>query len=105
MVGVNPDKWKSIAPADQAAILRISGEALAKASGIAHDAFTKEATETLIKGGATVFRVEGPMLEQMKQRVKPVETAWYEKARKRGLADPERALDDLRKDISANTPK
>ena len=52
MWAINPDKWKSIAKADQDAILRISGEAMAKMAGAAHDSFTKEAMATLTKGGA-----------------------------------------------------
>lgn len=101
VIAINPDKWKTIARADQDAILRISGEALARRWGSAHDVFGKEAADQLVKGGTAIDRPNAAMVEQMKLKVKSVETDWFEKARKKGLADPARVLDDLRKDIAS----
>ena len=41
----------------------------------------------------------------MKQKVKPVETAWIEKAKKKGLANPEAVLAELQKEIAANAAR
>jgi len=105
MLAINSDKWKTISRADQDAILRISGEALAKKAGMVHDSFAKETTEAIVRGGATIDRPSPAMVELMKSRVKPIELGWMEKARKKGLSDPARVLDDLRKDIASSTPK
>lgn len=101
MVAINPAKWATIAKPDQEAILRISGEALARQSGIAHDAFTKEATEQLTKGGTAIDRPTPAMVDELKKRTLGVEAAWLEKAKKKGMADAPRVLEALRKDIAA----
>lgn len=98
---INPDKWKSISKADQDAILRVSGEAMAKLAGKAHGDAMRASLDQLAKQGNTVDRPGPAVVDEIKAKLKPVEATWFEKAKKKGLADPEKFLDDLRKEIAA----
>lgn len=59
----------------------------------------------LVKGGAVVERIGPEALAQMKQKVKPVETAWIEKAKNKGLANPEAVPAALQEEIAASAAR
>jgi TRAP-type transport system periplasmic protein len=101
LVAMNEDKWNSLSKDDQAAILKVSGEALAKVSGRVHDESERNAFETITKSNATVTRLSAADAEAIKARLAPIEKAWVEKARKKGVTDPEAVIEALRKDIAA----
>ena len=42
-----------------------------------------------------------PALAEMKQVLLPIEREWMDKAKKKGMADPQKVLDQLRADIAA----
>ncbi len=102
---INPDKWHTLSKVDQEAIMKVSGEAMAKLAGRAHGEAARAALDQLAKGGSVIDRPSPAVVEQIKARLKPVETTWAEKARKKGLADPEKMLDELRQEIAAAMPR
>lgn len=102
---INPAKWATIAKADQEAILKVSGEAMAKLAGKAHGDAYRASLDQFTKAGNVVEKLSPAVVEQIKVRIKPVETEWVERAKKKGLANPEQMLTELRDDIAASTPR
>lgn len=99
---INEAKWKTLSAADRDAIMKISGEALARRAGQGYDEASREATEEMRKAGNTVEALSAPVMAEMKQRLQPVEQGWIERARKKGVADPAAALAALRTSIAAS---
>ena len=60
----------------------------------------KTAFETDTKSNATITRLSAADTESLKVRLAPIEKGWAEKARKKGVADPEAVVEALRKDIA-----
>lgn len=105
LVAMNPAKWNALSKEDQEAINRVSGESLAKLAGRVHDESDAKALDSVIKGGATVHRPSAAFADEMRSRLVPVEKTWVEKARAKGVADPERLIEQLRKEIAAAAVK
>ena len=42
-----------------------------------------------------------PLVEEMKKLLVPVEKDWIEKAKKKGVADPQKLLNELRAEVAA----
>lgn len=101
LVAMNEDKWNALSKEDQAAIQRISGESLAKLAGRVHDESERAAFETVTKSNATIIRLSAAETDALKTRLAPIEKGWAEKARKKGMTDPERVIDALRKEIAS----
>jgi TRAP-type transport system periplasmic protein len=101
VLGINEDKWKSLSEADRDAITRISGEAFARNVGRAYANGDKAAYETLRKAGKTVETLPAPALAEMKKLLLPIENDWIEKVKKKGVADPQKLIDQLRSDLAA----
>ena len=55
----------------------------------------------LRKAGKSVETASGPLVEEMKKVLAPVEKDWIEKAKKKGVADPQKLLDELRAEVAA----
>ena len=100
-LGINEDKWKSISQADRDAITRISGETYARNVGATYVKGDLAALETMRKAGKQIDTASPAMVAEMKQILKPVEAAWIEKAKKKGVAQPEKLLEMLRAEIAA----
>jgi TRAP-type C4-dicarboxylate transport system substrate-binding protein len=101
LVAMNEDKWNALSKEDQAAIQRVSGESLAKLAGRVHDESQRAAFETVTKSNATIIRMSAAETETLKARLAPIEKSWAEKARKKGVTNPEGLIEALRKDIAA----
>lgn len=101
VLGINEDKWKAISQADRDAITRISGEAFARGIGKAYADGDKAAFETLRKAGKSVETLSPAVVAELKTALQPIEKDWIEKARKKGVADPQKLLDQMRADIAA----
>lgn len=94
-VVVNNNKWNAIAPADRAAIDRISGEALARIAGRNWDIEAQKARDSLKTAGVEVTLADGPYLKSLEDKLRPLEEQWVQKARTNGV-DGKAALTDLK---------
>jgi len=103
VMGINEDKWKSLSAADRDAITKISGEVFARNVGRAYANGDKAAYETLRKAGKSVETLPAPTVAEMKKALQPIETEWMEKAKKKGVADPQKLIDQLRADLAASS--
>jgi len=101
VLAINEDKWKSLRPEDRDAITRISGDVFARNIGKAYANGDKAAFEIMRKAGKPAETFPAPALAEMKKVLLPIERDWIEKAKKKGMADPQKVLDQLRADITA----
>ncbi|MGE0097189.1 MAG: TRAP transporter substrate-binding protein [Hydrogenophaga sp.] len=101
VLGINEDKWKSISQADRDAITRISGDVFAANIGRAYAKGDKAAFDTIRKAGRTVEVLSEPVVAEMKKTLQPIEKDWVEKVKKKGVADPQKLIDQLRADFAA----
>ncbi|WP_048440324.1 TRAP transporter substrate-binding protein [Caenimonas sp. SL110] len=101
VLGINEDKWKSFSQADRDAITRISGDAFARNIGRAYAKGDKAAFDTIRKAGRTVEVLPEPVVAEMKKTLAPIEKDWIEKVKKKGVADPQKLIDQLRADFAA----
>ena len=99
--GINEDKWKSLRAEDREAIGRISGEVFAGKIGRAYAKGDREAFDSIRKARGTIDTLPAPVVAEMKKVLLPVEKDWTDKAKKKGVADPQKLLDQLRADIAA----
>ena len=98
---VNEGKWNSISEADRAAIMGVSGEALAAKAGTNYAASEAAATETLAASDMTIEEASPALMDQLREALAPVEADWIERARAAGLEDPEAVLRGFRDDLDA----
>lgn len=101
VLGINEDKWKSISQADRDAIMKISGDVFARDVGRAYADGDKAAYETMRKAGKSVEELPAQTLAEMKKVLLPIEKDWIEKAKKKGVADPQKLIDELRSELAA----
>lgn len=105
VVVMNEAKWNSIAPADQEAIMRLSGEAMANAAGQVYYASDEKGLEKMRSVGAQVRTASPVLMAGIKAALLPLEQQVLEKARRGGLPDPEAALADYRADVERASAK
>ncbi len=101
VLGINEDKWRSISAADRDAITKISGDVFAAKIGAAYAKGDLAAFDALRKAGKSVETLPAPVVEEMKKLLAPVEKDWFEKAKKKGVADPQKLLNELRAEVAA----
>ena len=101
VMGINEDKWKSLRQEDRDAITRISGDVFARNVGRAYANGDKAAFDTLRKAGKTVETLPAAVVTEVRQILLPIERDWIEKAKKKGVADPQKLIDQLRADLAA----
>jgi TRAP-type C4-dicarboxylate transport system substrate-binding protein len=97
---MNEAKWKSLPPADQAAIDKLSGEALSLRAGKAWDATDGKAEQALKDAKVPVVTANAQFIAEIKAKTAPLEQAWFEKAKAKGVDGPA-ALAALRSEIAA----
>lgn len=95
---MNEAKWNSIAKADRDAIMAVSGEKLARIAGKAYDDGARQATDEFRAGGGKVDTLPAAAVTVVREKLLPIEQAWIERAKQKGLADPAAALAALRAD-------
>ena len=100
VLGINEDKWNSLKPEDRDAITKISGEAFATRIGKAYANGDRQAFDTIRKSkGGAVETLQPAVVAELKKTLKPIEADWIEKAKKKGVAQPEKLIDQLRADV------
>src|SRR5207302_6214931 len=95
MLVVNKAKWDAIPAADQAAIMKISGEALARRFGANWDAAAAKSRENLKPAGVEVTMAEGAYFRELEEKLRFLEDDWVKRASAAG-ADARVALCELR---------
>lgn len=100
-LAINEDKWKSLRKEDQDAIMRISGETFARKVGRTYMNGDDTTWDAMRKAGKSIETASPALVASMRQALKPVEVSWTEKARKKGVAQPEKLLESLRAEVAA----
>jgi len=100
-LAINERKWKSLSQKDRDAIMAISGETFARQIGEAYIEGNEAAWKALRDAGQSVEVANPELLAQMKTALAPLEDAWAERARKRGVKDPQALLQALRDEVKA----
>jgi TRAP-type C4-dicarboxylate transport system substrate-binding protein len=100
-LAINEARWNSLSKEDREAILKISGEAFARNIGLAYGPGNEATWEAMRKANKSIETAGPAMVAEMKSLLKPLETAWAERARKKGVADPNKLLDALRAEVAA----
>ncbi len=100
-LGINERKWNSLRAEDREAIMRISGDVFARKIGAAYVKGDQANWDAMRKANKSVETISPELLAELKELLKPIEAGWIEKARKKGVAEPEKLLQTLRADIEA----
>lgn len=102
IVAINKDKWNQISEADRAAVLQVSGEALATLSGEVHQRNTEKARKVLTESGVKITTVDEAGAATIRTALEPIRGKWIEAAKGAGLANPEEFLGYLESEIAKN---
>jgi TRAP-type transport system periplasmic protein len=100
---MNEGKWNAIPPADQAAIMKVSGEAFARRAGRIWDTEDVASLELARKNGATVMRADAAFEQAVRQRTAVLREEWLRDVKAKGL-DGEKLLAELQREYRAYTP-
>lgn len=84
-VFISEEKWNQIAPADQAAIEAISGEALARRSA-AWDRFEADQKRGMLAQGLTVLKADLDLMAELQERARFGWEMWIRQADKTGIS-------------------
>jgi TRAP-type C4-dicarboxylate transport system substrate-binding protein len=101
---MNEAKWKQISPADQAAINKLSGEALARRAGKAWDATDIKADQAMRDAKIPIVVASPQFVAEIKQKTAPLEQGWFDKVKGKGV-DGSAALAALRSEIATLSKK
>lgn len=96
LVMMNRKAFEALSPADQAAIDRVSGEALSRAIGRSFDAKDREGLALAQASGIKVIAAPAAMVKDVQGRIASIEKTWADAARGKGLAQPEQVLQEFR---------
>lgn len=103
---VNNDTWGRISPEDQKAIEEISHEKLALAMGTTFHNADADSEKTMRETSTLTLQVASDeFVAQLKEAVAPLEAAWAERAKAKGLADPAAVLAEFRAEVAAEEKK
>ena len=102
VIVMNKDKFAKLTPANQAALVKASGEVGSALFGKAWDAADAVGREGAKKRGDTIQTLTPAELERWRPMLKFVRDGWLKKAKDRGL-DGEMLLKDLEATIKASS--
>ena len=85
---MNPAKWAQISKEDQAAINKLSGEALARRAGKAWDAVDARGEKALRDANVPIVTADAKFIAEIKDKTSGLEKAWFEKAKAKGIDGP-----------------
>jgi TRAP-type C4-dicarboxylate transport system substrate-binding protein len=83
-VFVNTAKWNSLSPKDQAAIMKISGEALARRAGL-NDEHNESVKKDYLAHGGIIVKASPEFNAALKKTWQPLFDAWIASANKEGV--------------------
>lgn len=96
---MNQKVWDSISPQDQAAIEKVSGERLSRAFGKGFDEVDAESIALLKSAGVEPAPLAPAVIQDMKAKAQPLEAAWIDAAKKRGLSNAAEVLVEYHNEI------
>jgi TRAP-type C4-dicarboxylate transport system substrate-binding protein len=100
-VVMNEAKWKALSPEDQAAVMSVSGEKLAKLAGKIWDKADADGYRIMAeKGRISLVRPEGEQLNAIKAALEPYVQATLKQIEAKGI-DAKAAYDALKAEIKA----
>jgi TRAP-type C4-dicarboxylate transport system substrate-binding protein len=82
---MNEDKWNKLPKADQDAILKLSGEHLARLAGQSWDDADKRGLEALQKSGVKIVNANPAFVAEVQKRSAPIVDDWITKASVKGV--------------------
>lgn len=97
---MNEGKWKQISAADQAAINKLGGEALARRAGKAWDAADRRGEKAARDAGIPIVIASPQFVAEIKSRTDGLEKAWIDKVKAKGV-DGAEVLKAVRSELSA----
>jgi TRAP-type C4-dicarboxylate transport system substrate-binding protein len=97
-VGMNRDKFAKLSKADQAAIDKVSGQALAEVLGRGWKQVDDEGLAAAKAVGNTITVASPELAAAIKEKLAGIEKDWIERASKKGI-DARAALDALRAEV------
>lgn len=97
---MNRAKWNSLSAAHKDALTRVGGEQMAAHMGKTWDDADKVSSDELQRTKNTVAPLPAPLAADLQKRIADIEQEWMRRAKEVGLADPGRALKDLRAEIA-----
>jgi TRAP-type C4-dicarboxylate transport system substrate-binding protein len=97
---MNEAKWKQISPSDQAAINKLSGEALARRAGKSWDSVDAYGEKVMREAGIPIVTASPQFVAEIKSRTAGLEQAWIDKAKAKGV-DGAEVLKAVRADLAA----
>ena len=92
-------KWNSLSKEDQAVIERASGEKLSRRWGSGFDAEDRESVALMTKNGTAIVTAGDDFLKAMASASAEISRAMIGAARERGMAEPEKVLQQLRAEV------
>lgn len=92
-------KWNSLSREDQAVVERASGEKLSRRWGSAFDAEDRDAIELMKKGGTQIVTASDDLIRQMSAASADIGRGMIAAAKQKGLAEPEKVLQQLRAEV------
>jgi len=95
---MNEDKWNKLPKADQDAILKVSGEHLARLAGQSWDDADKKGLEALQKSGVKIVNANPAFVAEVQKRSAPIVDDWITKASAKGL-DAAKILAEFRAEL------
>jgi TRAP-type transport system periplasmic protein len=101
LIGINQEKWNTIPEKDRKAIMEISADKLAAKFGEAWTRTDAVAFDVLRKSGYVINEATLDQATQFREKFKPMEQKWFEKAKAAGLLNPEAVLTEYLEAIAA----
>jgi TRAP-type C4-dicarboxylate transport system substrate-binding protein len=102
--GMNPAAWNKISKPDQAAIMKLSGEAYARRAGKTWDEVDAKGLKALQDAKADIRTASPQLIREIKERTDGIEQRWAEKVKAKGV-DGMAVLKALRAEIAALSKK
>lgn len=97
---MNKARYEKLTLEEKKAIDAISGETAARMFGRGWDKADRRGHALMQANGVQVVRADAKFVADIKERVAPVENAWVERAKAKGLPDPAKVLSEFRTDIA-----
>lgn len=96
---MNKDKYDKLSREDKAVIDKFSGEYIARMEGRGWDRVDREARAVMQANGVAVTQADAAFVKAVQARVAPLEKAWMDTARQRGIKNPEAVMKEFRAEI------
>lgn len=100
IIVMNKGRFDSLAPEDQEALMRSSGENLSRIIGEKFDARSEAAIEAMKEAGMDVRIADEAFVETLQERLQPVTEQWLNDARERRGVDGQPIIDAIKAEIA-----